>query len=226
MGDRSKPLVRRVRVAALGLVALTLALGACSRSSYEYVSSSDRKAYFKIPANWEFYDKRDLLVASGQSLSTATNDQFPWLIGYDSSPDPSVKHVIDIGDPTSYPVVMAQVEQLPNQVRDQFSINSLRNWVYPVDRLIQANAGEMVSYDDNLVVEGGLHGLRMTFDVTLGGNSSVIAGNKVIRATQTAYVDPKTNRLYLFLIRCESHCYRDNKALIDQITNSWTVKER
>jgi len=226
MGDGSKPLAHRVRTAALGLVALSLVLGACSRSSYEYVSSSDRNAYFKIPADWKFYDKRELLVASGQSLSGAANTQFPWLIGYDSSPDPSVKHVIDIADPTSYPVVMVQVEQLPNQVRDQFSIASLRNWVYPVDRLIQANAGELVSYNDNLVVPGGLHGLRMTFDVTLGGNSSVIAGNKVIRATQTAYVDPKTNRLYLFLIRCESHCYRDNKTLIDQIANSWTVKER
>src|SRR5262245_48363687 len=133
MGEGSKPPVQRVRVAALALVALSLILGACSRSGYEYVSSTDRNAYFKIPGNWKFFDKRDLLVASGQSLSTATNQQFPWLIGYDSSPDPSVKHVIDIADATTYPVVMAQVEQLPNQVRDQFSINSLRNWVYPVD---------------------------------------------------------------------------------------------
>jgi hypothetical protein len=226
MGGRTSRRTRSWRLACAAAVTVSLLAGACSRSGYEYVSSSNRNAYFKIPANWHFYDKRDLLVASGQSLSGATTQQPPWLIGYDSSPDPSIQHVIDIADATSYPVVMAQVEQLPNQVRDQFSIASLRNWVYPVDRLIQANAGELVSYNDNLVVPGGLHGLRMTFDVSLGGNSSVVAGNKVIRATQTAYVDPKTNLLYLFIIRCESHCYRDNKALIDQIANSWTVKER
>jgi hypothetical protein len=226
MAGRSSPRTPTWRLACAAAVALSVLAAGCSRSGYEYVSSSNRNAYFKIPANWHFFDKRDLLVASGQSLSGATNQQFPWLIGYDSSPDPSVQHVIDLAQPTSYPVVMAQVEQLPNQVRDQFSISSLRNWVYPVDRLIQANAGEMVAYKDDLVTTGGLHGLRMTFDVTLGGNSSVVAGNKVIRATQTAYVDPKTNQLYLFIIRCESHCYRDNKTLIDQIANSWTVKEQ
>jgi hypothetical protein len=206
--------------------ALAVLLTACSNSGYVYVSSTNRNAYFKIPASWTFYDKRDLLVASGQSLSSATDRQFPWLIGYDSSPDPSIQHIINIADATSYPVVMAQVEQLPTQVRDQFSLSSLRNWVYPVDRLAQANAAEMVSYNDDVVADGGLHGLRMTFDVTLAGNSSVIAGNKVIRVTQSSLVDPKTNLLYLFVIRCESHCYRDNKTLIDSITNSWTVKER
>src|SRR5262245_13105218 len=202
MAGRSKPRTHTWRMVCAAAVAVSLMAGACSRSGYEYVSSSNRNAYFKIPASWHFYDKRDLLVASGQSLSGAANKQFPWLIGYDSSPDPSIQHVIDLAQPTSYPVAMAQVEQLPSQVRDQFSLSSLRNWVYPVDRLIQANAGEMVSYKDDLVTSGGLHGLQMTFDVTLGGNSSVVAGNKVIRATQTAYVDPKTNLLYLFIIRC------------------------
>jgi hypothetical protein len=65
----------------------------------------------------------------------------------------------------------------------------------------------------------------MTYDVVLEGISSVTAGNKVIRVTQESIVDPATNRLYMIVVRCESHCYRDNKSLIDQIANSWTVKE-
>jgi hypothetical protein len=56
--------------------------------------------------------------------------------------------------------------------------------------------------------------------------SNPTAGGSVIRVTQVAVVDPATNKLYLFMLRCESHCYRDNKTLLDTIVSSWTVKER
>jgi len=207
------------------LIALGLALSSCATGSgFVYVSSSDRRAYFKIPDNWRFFDKRDLLVASGQSLSAESNRQLSWLIGYDASPKPSIQHILSLADAPSYPVVTARVQSLPFQVRDELSLATLRNWVYPVDRLIQANLGEMISYKD-VVLPGGLHGSDMTFDVVLGGVGNVAVNNQVIRVTQEAIVDPPTNRLYLFVLRCESHCYRDNKTLIDQIAQSWTVKE-
>jgi hypothetical protein len=62
--------------------------------------------------------------------------------------------------------------------------------------------------------------------VVLSGISGPTEGGNVIRVTQVAVVDPATNKLYLFMLRCESHCYRDNKTLLDTIVNSWTVKER
>lgn len=220
----TRPAGRVSALVALG-VSVTVVAAACGSSGFQYVSSSDQRAFFKIPANWKFFDKRNLLVASGQSLSGETNRQFPWLIGYDSSPSPEVTNVIDTAEATPYPTVMARVEELPSQTRDNFSISSLRNWVYPVDRLAQVNAAEILSYED-VVLDGGLHGIEMTFDVVLGGVSNVTAGNKVIRVTQSSVVDPATETLYLFMIRCESHCYRDNKSLIDVIVKSWTVKER
>ena len=219
-GHRSK----RLPLAALLGAFVALAVG-CASSDFVYVSSSDRNAYFKVPANWKFFDKRQILVAGGQSLSGATDKQFSWLIGFDADPHPEVSHIVGIADATKYPVIEARVQTLPAVVRDEFSLGGLRNWVYPVDRLVQANAGEILAYKD-IVLKGGLHGSEMTFDVVLSGVSNPMAGGSVIRVTQIAVVDPATNKLYLFMLRCESHCYRDNKTLLDTIVSSWTVKER
>jgi hypothetical protein len=209
-----------------GVAALTVFGAACASSGgLSYVSSSDRNAYFKVPSNWHFFDKRYIMVASGESLSAESDRQLPWLIAFDADPKPSISHVINIADATKFPVIMARVQSLPFQVRDQLSLNSIRNWVYPVDRLVQANAGEVLAYKD-VVLKGGLHGLRITYDVAPQGLSNPTSGSDVIRVTQIGVVDPATSKLYLFLIRCESHCYRDNKSLIDQIVDSWTVKER
>ena len=219
-GNRSKQLPLAALLGAL----VAIAVG-CASSDFVYVSSSDRNAYFKVPGNWKFFDKRQILVAGGQSLSGATDKQFSWLIGFDADPHPSVSHVVVIADAPKYPVIEARVQTLPSVVRDELSLGGLRNWVYPVDRLVQANAGEILSYKD-LVLKGGLHGSEMTFDVVLSGISNPTAGGSVIRVTQIAVVDPSTNKLYLFMLRCESHCYRDNKVLLDSIVNSWAVKER
>lgn len=204
---------------------MAVLVSACGSSDLFYVSSSDRNAYFKVPGSWHFFDKRYILVASGESLSGETDRQLSWLIGFDADPKPSVQHVINIAEAPKFPVIMARVQALPFQVRDQLSLSSVRNWVYPIDRLIQANAGEVLAYKD-VVLRGGLHGSRITYDVALQGLSNPTTESKVIRVTQIGVVDPATRKLYLFVIRCESHCYRDNKSLIDQIVDSWTVKER
>jgi hypothetical protein len=207
------------------LLATVVLAGSCSNSGFLYVSSSDRNAYFKVPADWKYFDKRDLLVASGQSLSAETNKQVPWLIGFDSDPKPSIDHIIRLDYPPNYPVVQAEVQSLPFAVRDQLSLSGMRNLVYQVDKLIQANFAEMISYKP-VTLADGLHGIQMTFQVALLGLSNVSVDNKVIWISQVTLVDPATEKLYLFVVRCESHCYRDNKSLLDTIVQSWTVKER
>jgi len=72
----------------------------------------------------------------------------------------------------------------------------------------------------------GRCGIRIVFDVLPSGIANVQFGNDVIRVNQTAILDPGTELLYLLVVRCESHCYRDNARAIKQIVDSWTVKER
>ena len=200
-------------------------LSACGNGGFAYVSSSDRKSYFKVPANWKFFDKRQILVANGQSLSPATDRQFPWLIGFDSDPKPAIDHVISAGQ--VYPVVRAQVQDIAGTfaTRDQLSLEGLRNSLYPVDEWLQSNRAEILDYSD-IVLPDGFHGIDMVYDLILGGVSGVGGVNAVVRVHQKTVVDPAMSRLYQFWLQCESHCYRDNKSLLDQIADSWTVKER
>lgn len=208
------------------LLGAVFTLSACGGGdTFTYVSSTDGKAYFKVPPGWEFFDKRDILVASGQSLSAATNEQLPWLIAYDAAPDPSLDNILSLGTAPEHPVIFARVQVLPFAQRDGLSLGAIRNAFYPVDQLVQMNAAELLSYED-IVLEGGLHGNRVVYDIIPQGVTGVASGNSVIRVDQTGIVDAGTRTLYLFVIRCESHCYRDNKPLIDAIADSWTVKER
>ena len=81
------------------MAALAVFGAACASSGgLSYVSSSDRNAYFKVPTNWHFFDKRFIMVASGESLSGESDRQLPWLIAFDADPKPSITHVINIAD--------------------------------------------------------------------------------------------------------------------------------
>jgi hypothetical protein len=223
---RSHSLPPRVglRVVALGLALLALAT-ACSRSSYVYVASSDHKAYFKVPGNWTLFGKRDMLVGSGQNASPAIDAQNKWLIGMDSSPEPDVRHIVIKELVPSYPVVFAQMVSLAPSEQDQLSLIGMRNYYYKVDEFLNTNRAGLLRYHD-VVLDGGFHGSQMVYDLFGGGAGDVSASNVVLRVNQTILVDAATKTLYVLIVRCESHCYRDNKALIDSIADSWTVKER
>lgn len=220
--------LRRRRSLLGALVGGTVALAACGglvESEFTFVQSADRKAFFKVPAEWERFTKRDLLLASGQSLSEATDQAFPWLIAFDGDPNPSVEHVLRLADAPDHPVVLAQAQVLDFSSRDQFSLGSIRNQFYRVDQLLDSDQASIRSYEE-LVLEGGFRGVRIEYDVVPQGVNTVAEGSDVIRVAQVGILDPATENLYLLAIRCESHCFRDNRSLIDQILDSWTVKER
>ena len=43
---------------------------------------------------------------------------------------------------------------------------------------------------------------------------------------QTTLVDERTETLYVLLVSCSVRCYEDNKGTIDDVVESWTVKDR
>jgi hypothetical protein len=223
---KRRPRPRRLRFRVVAVALALAALGsACSRSSYVFVSSSDHQAYFKVPGTWHYFDKTHMLVAMGLSLSPESKSQNRFLVGFDADPAPDIGHIFNLAEAPAYPVVFAQVVSLPFSLRDPMSLEGMRNIYYPVDQLLQRNQVEILGYND-VVVKGGFHGAHLVYNVIPGGASSIRAGNSVIRVDQTTVVDAATKVMYLFVVRCESHTYRDNKALIDAIAESWTVKER
>jgi len=221
------PGARRAAWRPLGaLVVASFVLASCGGDSgYQYFKSQDNQAYFKVPSDWTRFNKRDLLVASGQSLSAATERTFPWLIGFDAAPDPSLDNILSLAAPTDHPTVYAQQEVLTFGDHDMASQQLLRNKFYPVDELLDQDVVDLLAYEE-LVLPGGFHGLHLVYDVSLSGVDRITSGGAVIRVNQTSVLDAGEERLYLLIVRCETHCYRDNAKAIDQIVDSWTVKER
>jgi hypothetical protein len=196
----------------------------CGGSGFVFVGSSADRAYFKVPNNWTAYNKQQLLVATGLDQSPDSQNAFHMLLGYDSDPAPSVDHILKPVADMRYPAVLAWVRKLGAQDRDVASLAGIRNAVYPIDQLAQNHQAEVLSGKD-LALTGGIHGSELVFNIS-GGNYTISAGNAVFRVVQIGLLDPGTNLFYLFLLRCSADCYSQNQGLIDQIVNSFTVKER
>jgi hypothetical protein len=227
MGTRAfsrRRTLRRPVAAFVLLFSLGPLLSACGGSEFSYVSSTDGKAFFKVPHDWHYFDKRELLLASGQSLSSETSDQLNWLIGYDASPVPSLENLARYNIP-QHPVVYAQAQVMPFVVREGMSLRTLRNYFYPVDQYIQENRAKIIESEE-IALPDGFHGSRTLVEIHPQGIASSTAGAAVLLANQVGLVDVRTEILYFFIIRCEAHCYRDNKSVIDQVVSSWTVRER
>lgn len=206
------------------ILAVAVPLVACGGSAFDFEVSPDRSAFFKVPDDWERFNKRQMLIASGQSLNDATDQRLPWLVGYDASPNPAIDHVLNFERPPRHPVVMAQAVALDFGTRDGLSLSSIRNAIYPVDEMLENDQASILEYEE-LSLPDGFRGIRIEYDVISQGILPVVSGNDVIRVSQVGIHDAATETLYLFVVRCESHCYRDHDRLLSQITDSWTVKE-
>lgn len=225
MGRHRTPRARGGFGAPAILLLSALVLAACQGSGFDYVGSPDRKASFKVPLEWKEFTKRDLLASTGQDVSEATGEALPWLVGFDAAPDPTTDHVLSLQLAPDHPVVIAQTLALDFETRDQISLGTIRNQVYPVDELLNNDAAEVRAYEE-LELEDGLRGIRIEYDVFPEGVATVSEGNEVIRVLQIGVLDGPTENLYLFAVRCEAHCYQEHAKLIDQIADSWTVKEQ
>lgn len=223
---------RRFGLVVAGVLFAGLVLSSCGPSGYVFTHTPDGKAYFKVPNDWKQYTKREILLTAGLSLTSRVSKELPYVVAYDSDPRPSLTHAFNLNvnqAPPRYPVVIAEVRDLnffPPADRDAFSLGQMRNLLYPIDQLAQSNQVDVISYKDDVVHAGGVRGIEMLFQASPKSIANVTPGDRVVQVYQTVAVDPATKSVYVFAVRCETHCYRDNRALIDQIVSSWTLKER
>lgn len=209
---------RASRLAAAPLVLLFL-LAACT-SSYTYVRNSDVKTYFKIPNNWELFQEDEIFRSQILGLSPqgeAAAKASIWMVAFDAAPKPSLDHFFSGSSP--YPAGFAQVRQLGPEQKDSISLASMRNSVFPLNQLqVQDPTSVEFLQNEDLVLEGGIHGNRIVFNVRLGDTFYTV--------NQTGLLNPETSLMYLFIIGCEARCYLKYQESIDSVVSSWTVKER
>ncbi len=162
-------------------------------------------------------------------------------------------HVLDPGAlNTDHPNGLAMVQEFSFQDRDAASFQFMRNYIFPVDALIQdPNNAQVLTYDDSLVQDGfrGVHVVfQFRFDAiaevseqsadprgselirsalaraSLGGSGAGLLNPDFVTVNQVSYIDEATSRVYFFTMLCSSTCYDRNRGDIESTVDSWTVQ--
>jgi hypothetical protein len=200
-------------VVTLALALLTLL--ACDGPPVTYVKSgevprSNAHAFFKLPDDWTLYEEDELasVAADVSPEERAALEANQWLVIFDASPEPAPNHISPF---SAFPTGFAQVRALFPSEGD-YSINSLRNEIFPIDELRADDDFELHS-DEELDVPGEMEGFRLEFSLGRG------------EVQQVGVFDPAANVIYLLVISCEATCYQQQRNVIDRVVESWTVEE-
>jgi len=202
------------------ILGLSLLLSSCGGSKYTYVGSQADQVFLKVPSHWKSYTENVILQAIGLD-GTPSASSFKWLTAFDSAPDPKLGNVLE-GVP-KHPVVITYVRELSPQARDQFSLAQIRNSWYQVDQAVNNDQGDIIDHKD-ITLEGGLYGAQDIYDIT-GGVGDISAANGAIMVNQIGILDPGNHKLYLLVIQCEAKCYEHNRTTINEVAQSYSVKE-
>ena len=218
---------RALLVLSVGLVVTACAalLSGCGAPQYNYVKNSADRTYVKMPTSWQPIDKKALDDAIGLDPTMTDEQRGLWLEGYDADSAPSPLHLFGPSAPA--PAAFVSVQQIPESVRGQFSLDKLRDLFYPVSPTAR-QAAEMdptsgltdfaLVSDDVLTPGKGLHGVHSVFRYRMGeGPLQMI--------DQTAYVNDDASKLYMFFVRCSTECYQQRQSEIGNVVSSFTVRE-
>lgn len=204
------------RLLGLAGAALGLLAAACAGSGFTYVQSSANNAYFKIPDDWELYDKQQVIASTGAKLSEDEESGLRYLAIFDADPKPSLDHDLQTA---AHPFGVVRVRRLTVEERDTFSLSALRNEVVPVDEILDKDLGDVdvLSGPESIVKPKGFRGTRLVYTVQSPEGSFTV--------DQTGLVDSRTTLVYFFIVGCEADCYAGNRKTITEIADSWTIKE-
>jgi hypothetical protein len=210
---------------ALAVAAVVALLAGCGAAEYTYVTNSDDRTYVKLPATWRPIDKKALDDAIGLDPTLSDEERGLWLEGYDADPVPSPLHLFGPSAPA--PAAFVSVQQVPETMRGQFSLDRLRDLFYPVSETARQAAevdpttglSDFVLISDEVLTPGeGLRGVHSVFRYRMDdGPPQVI--------DQTNYLNDDASKLYMFFVRCSSECYEQRKGEIDRAVSSFTVRE-
>jgi hypothetical protein len=211
--------LRRLLLPALSVAIGAVILSACSGSDYHYVKNSDEGLYFKVPNDWTIYDEEQYFKATLSEPSPAELEAVQnrdWAAAFDSDPDPTPRNLDKLD--SKHPHGFARISEIGIDQHDTFSLKAARNLVAPVDDLIDAGAAQVLDANE-FTLEGGFRGSHLVVNLGLekGGYTTL---------DQTVIVDADTTKVYVLAIGCSDNCYDENKDEIENLVDSWTVKER
>jgi hypothetical protein len=206
------------------LIAVGALLAGCgSLSGYQYVShhqSSGSELYFKLPTGWKLFTQQEIIEAANGPLNKSQLQQIAgsgWLETFVGASRATVAESTLInGD---HPSGIVEARPLSPTEQDSMSLSSLRTELLPSDPLNPPTPDpyQVLSYS-TFTRPGGLRGNKMVVDIKDQSGA-------VSTFNQVAMVDSQTQWLYLIAVSCKASCYASNQSLINQVINSWNVKE-
>jgi hypothetical protein len=209
----------------LSLAVVVALVTGCGAPEYTYVTNSADRTYVKLPAAWRPIDKKALDDAIGLDPTMSDEQRGLWLEGYDADTAPSPLHLF--GPSASAPAAFVSVQQIPESVRGQFSLDKLRDLFYPVSPSAR-EAAEMdptsgltdfaLVTDEVLTPGKGLRGVHSVFRYRMGDGPPQMID-------QTAYLNDDASKLYMFFVRCSTECYQQRQQEIGNVVSSFTVRE-
>lgn len=210
-------------VGAIGLTAAGLLAG-CGISGFSYVSHRDSTgavSYFKVPSDWTLYQAKQILESTNGHLTPSQISQIEagnWTELFAGGPHPSLSEARSIA--STQPTGVVSVRQLSPGEADGYSWSSLRTEILSADPLNPPNPDPYVVLSYNQFTrKGGLRGSHLVVDIKL--NTGLVA-----TLNQMALVNQSTQWVYILGISCTASCYGSHSGLINQVVNSWAVKER
>ncbi len=241
----------RGRLTRCTLVSIALAVLAmsCSAPRYEYVRNTSLRTAFKMPREWQLFD-RETLLGLPPGPQPYTPDPIRGSSASTAIREPSVDHVLDpVTLNTDHPQGVAIVQSFSFDDRDTSSYSALRNYLFPVDALMQdPNSAQVLSYDDSIDIDG-VRGVHIVFqfrasslataqasvatDRGRGGRPAADAARRrACRAPQPrlrhggsdgATWTRRPSQVYIMAVLCSASCYQRNGSDISSIVDSWTV---
>jgi hypothetical protein len=234
MAQVKRSRVRIAGLASLAAGALVAGLAGCGGSQFTYVRDNEGETYFKVPASWSKVDHKPIQqILYGEdpdSESARMRAQFVWTAAFDGdAASPGAQHFIPLGVKAEEPFVYSVVQPLTEEQRDTMSLNTLRNWVWPVtkslrDQIAQSNPEfplqnfELLA-DEVLEPGDGASGVHVRFNYQLG------AKGETHTFDLTGYLNAANTKVSILLVRCSATCYRQRAAELDGITKSFKIRK-
>jgi hypothetical protein len=220
---RATPPGARTLVPLAGALALAVALSGCLGSSFAYVSHNNpdgTELYFKIPARWTMFNAKQIVTAQNGPLSNAQINQIEsgqWINAFNAAPHANIKDLLN--ETAKYPNGVVIAKQLSVDDRDVLSLQAMRAVLLGADPITATTGGYDVLHYTEYTAPGGIRGSKLTTNIEQ-------SGGLITTFSQVVEVDPQTNWVFAIGIACRASCWGPNQGLINQVLNSWTVKER
>jgi hypothetical protein len=146
-----------------------------------------------------------------------------------------------------HPVGLVLVQDLSFIERDEASLSYLRNFLLPVDQLLQDDSDARVLAYEETVDEDGLRGVHLVFQfraaslaelsvteavgddpaglqsALLGGQGVEVLSPEFVQVDQATYLDAQSDRVYFMAVMCDATCYARDRSDIEATLDSWTV---